>query len=368
MQNTIPENIPTPALLIDEATARRNIQRLATYAKGRNIGVRPHTKTHKSLLMAHAQLDAGAIGLTVAKVGEAEIMAEAHHDLLLAYPALDPARTGRLAALALRRIVRVAVDSAFAADALAAAARSAGSTLGILVDLDIGFHRTGLQSPQLALELAQHVSRTAGLRLDGLFFYPGHIVAKPEDQPAVLASIDAVLEETIMLWKKHGLEASIVSGGSTPTGYQSHMLKAVTEIRPGTYIYNDRNCLTGNWCTLDDVAATIVCTVISDAVPGKCVLDAGTKTLTSDRLLGDPTNQQGSGLIVEYPNAKIVRCSEEHGEVDLSQCDRRPKLGERVRVIPNHICPCVNLQDSMYLRHADGSIETLRIEGRGKLS
>ncbi|MCE9589343.1 MAG: alanine racemase [Planctomycetes bacterium] len=363
-----PPDIPTPALVIDEPTARRNLTRLAQYAKGKGLGVRPHTKTHKSLLMAREQLKAGAVGLTVAKVGEAEVMAKVGEDLLLAYPALDPARTGRIAALARDKTIRVAVDSAFAADALADAARRAGATIGILVDIDVGFHRTGMQTPAQALALAQHVSKTKSLRLDGLFFYPGHIVAKPDEQTAILAPIEAMLEETITLWKKNGLEAKIVSGGSTPTGTQSHHLKALTEIRPGTYIYYDRNCITGNWCAIDDVAAVIVCTVISDAVPGKCVLDAGTKTFTSDRLVGDATNQHGSGLIIEYPQAKIVRCSEEHAEVDLSLCDRRPKLGDRVRVIPNHICPCVNLQDQMYLRHEDGTIETLPIEGRGKLS
>lgn len=368
MLTTIPSDIPTPALVVDELTARRNIQRLASYAKSRGVGVRPHTKTHKSILMAREQMKAGAVGLTVAKVGEGEVMAGVSDDLLLAYPALDAARTGRIAKLAKGRTMRVAVDSAFAADAIASAAREAGVTIGILVDLDVGFHRTGVQSPQLALDLARHVSKTKGLRLDGLFFYPGHITAKAEDQPTVLAPIEAMLEETVAAWKTDGLEAKIVSGGSTPTGYQTHLLKALTEIRPGTYIYYDRNCLQGNWCSIEDVAAVIVCTVVSDAVPGKCVIDAGTKTFTSDRLLGDPGNQMGSGLIVEYPEATIVRCSEEHGEVDLSKCQRRPKLGERVRVIPNHICPCVNLQNQMYLHHGDGTIEMLPIEGRGLLS
>ena len=143
-----------------------------------------------------------------------------------------------------------------------------------------------------------------------VFCYPGHIWGSAEEQARTLAPIDALLQETIDLWKRHGLKAGIVSGGSTPTGYQSHHLRSLTEIRPGTYIYNDRNCLAGNWCTLEDCAARIVCTVVSDAVPGKCVLDAGTKTFTSDRLILEPMSS-GHGLIVEYPRAKIVRLAME---------------------------------------------------------
>jgi D-serine deaminase-like pyridoxal phosphate-dependent protein len=148
--------------------------------------------------------------------------------------------------------------------------------------------------------------------------------------------------------------------------FASHRMPAVTEIRPGTYVYFDRNCVIGKWCQPEDVAARVICTVVSDAVPGKVVLDAGNKTLTSDRVFNDLNG--GFGLILEYPQAKITRLSEEHGEVDLSQSDRRPKLGERVSVIPNHICPCVNLQESAYLQHADGSLEKLNIEAKGKLS
>jgi D-serine deaminase-like pyridoxal phosphate-dependent protein len=368
---TIPimmQDVPyTPALVIDEQAVERNLKRLADYTKPHGIGIRPHTKTHKSIRMAKRQLHYGAVGLTVAKVGEAEVMAQAGDDLLLAYPALDPARTGRVAELAKSKTIRLALDSLTSAQALGAAAASAGSTLGVLVDLDIGFHRTGLQSPAAALELAQQVSKIKGLRLDGLFFYPGHVFLKnPADVPAQLKPIADLLQQTIDLWAKNGLQAKIVSGGSTPTAYFSHLIPQQTEIRPGTYIYNDTNCLAVQCCKLEDCAARITCTVISDAVPGKCVLDAGTKTFTSDRNGINPDS--GSGYIVEYPQAKIVRCSEEHGEVDLSKCDRHPKLGERVTVIPNHICPVVNLQDVVFLRHADGALEKMPVDARGKLS
>lgn len=362
------ENVPyTPAMVIDEPTVERNLKRLADYAAKHNIGIRPHTKTHKSIRMAKRQLHYGAVGLTVAKVGEAEVMAQAGDDLLLAYPALDPARSGRVAELAKRKTIRLALDTPGAVEILGAVAANAASTLGVLVDIDVGMHRTGLQSPAAALQLAQKVSKTPGLRLDGLFFYPGHAWAtNQQDMAAQLQPVAQILQETLDLWAKAGLEAKIVSGGSTPTAYYSHLIPQQTEIRPGTYIYNDTNCISVGACTLEDCAARIVCTVISDAVPGKCVLDAGTKTFTSDRNILNPDS--GNGYIIEYPRAKIVRCSEEHGEVDLSKCDCRPKLGERVTVVPNHICPAVNLQDVLFLRHADGSLEKLPVDARGKLS
>jgi D-serine deaminase-like pyridoxal phosphate-dependent protein len=369
MGRSITEVEATPALVIDLPTVERNLARLADYAGQHRIALRPHTKTHKSLDMAMRQIRRGAAGLTAAKVGEAEVMAAASRDLLIAYPAVDPYRSTRAAELARGGAVtvRVAVDSAEGIDALAAAARGAGSSIGILVDLDVGFHRTGVPTPADALALAQRVARHSTLTLDGLLFYPGHVWSPPPEQPAELRRIDALLAETIDLWSRSGLEARIVSGGSTPTAYQSHLITKQTEIRPGTYIYYDMNEARAGFCTLDDCAATTVCTVVSTAASeGKVVIDAGTKTLTSDRNVKVPDS--GHGHVIEYPEAKIVRLSEEHGEVDVSGCAKRPKLGDRVTVIPNHICPCVNLRDSVWLRGEDGELTAMSVDARGRLS
>ena len=359
------ETLPTPAMVVDGAVVRRNASRLAAYAHAHGLKLRPHTKTHKSLRVARLQMQEGAIGLTVAKLGEAEIMAEACDDLLLAYPALDPWRTKHLGLLARRVTLKVGVDSAQAVDALADSARGAGTVIQILVDLDVGMGRTGVQSPQAALELAQHVERTEGVRLGGLMFYPGHVVSAANQQSEPLTKVATRLHETVELWRKHGLAATVVSGGSTPSAYQSHLVPQLTEIRPGTYIYNDSNTVRGGYCTLQDCAARIICTVVSNAVPNQVVLDAGTKTLTSD--LCAWARDSGHGYIVEYPDAKIFKLSEEHGQVDVSKCDRRPALGERVTVIPNHICPCVNLQDAVWWTEDGQPPERLPIEGRGKI-
>ncbi|CAA9399646.1 MAG: low-specificity D-threonine aldolase, partial [uncultured Phycisphaerae bacterium] len=252
-----------------------------------------------------------------------------------------------------------------AADALAAAARSAGATIGILVELDVGMRRTGVQTPGAALALAGHVAAQPGLRLDGVMFFPGHVWEKPDEQGAPLRAVDALLGETLALWRKGGLEAPIVSGGSTPTAFQSHLVTCQTEIRPGTYVYNDMNCVTGGYgVTLDDCAARVVCTVVSDAVPGQVVVDAGTKTLTSDRC--HPAPDSGHGHVVGLPGARVARLSEEHGMVDVTRCDRTPRVGERLRIVPNHICPCVNLQDRVYWNEA-GDVRPLPVDARGKV-
>lgn len=358
------EQVPTPAIVIDGAVARRNLKRLADYAKQHNLNVRPHTKTHKSVMVGRMQVELGAVGLTIAKVGEAQVMAEASRDLFMAYPAADPLRCAELARLARDVTIRVGIDSAVAADALAAAAKAAGTTIGVLVDLDVGMHRTGVQTPADALALAQHVSKSPGLRLDGIMYYPGFIKDDKDDSIKQLKDVDAKLAETTALWARSGLKAGIVSGGSTPTAYASHHVTSGTEIRPGTYVYYDMNGVHGGYVTLADCAARIHATVVSTAVPGQFVIDAGTKTLTSDKC--GPAPDSGHGHILEYPQAKIVKLTEEHGQVDVRESDRTPKVGDRVTIIPNHVCPCVNLQQQVYWNE-NNEIRPLNVDARGKV-
>lgn len=364
------DDLPTPSLVIDLPAVRRNVDRLALYVREHGLKLRPHTKTHKSRRLAAMQVEAGACGVTVAKAGEAQVLADAVDDLLLAYPAVDAPRCRLLAELAKRgKTVRVAVDSAFAADAIAdaiaAAAPEAGVTIGVLVDMDVGYGRTGVQTIEQALALAQHIDRTAGLRLDGLFIYPGHVRDTPDAQAAMLQTVEEKTAAAIALWSRHGLEAAIVSGGSTPSAYQSHLMPSVTEIRPGTYIFNDMNCVRGGYCELDDCAARFVATVVSDAVPGQVVIDAGSKTLSSDRNWAAPDS--GFGHIVEYPAAKITHLTEEHGQVDISPCDSPPRVGERVTVVPNHVCVCVNLQNEVWWRTDGQAVEPMPVDARGRL-
>ena len=360
------QDLPTPCILIDAAIVRRNIERLSSYARSHHLGLRPHTKTHKSIRLAKMQLDSGAIGLTVAKVGEAGVMMEVADDILMAYPAVDAGRCAQLARLARGRTIRVGIDSKYATDAIAAAARSEGTTIGILIELDVGYRRTGVQSAADALALGEHVSRASGLRLDGIMFFPGHLSHGPPsvNEPG-LRVIDEKLDESVDLWRRHGLEAKIVSGGSTPTAMQSHLIRCMTEIRPGTYIFNDMNCVRGSCAALEDCAARVLATVVSTAVPGQVVLDAGSKTLTSDPC--GPAPESGHGYLVEYPQATITKLSEEHAQVDITACDRAAKVGERVTIIPNHICPCINLHDQVWWREPGEVPRPLWIDARGKV-
>lgn len=304
--------------------------------------------------------------MTVAKPGEAEVMVAAGEDLLLAYPVIDPSRAERIASVARRCDLKVALDSDVAINCLAVAACKGEAIIGVLIDVDVGLHRTGVQSATEALRLAELVERTPGLELRGLFCYPGHVWNRRDDQASSLQKVTEALEETLHEFSKRGLRADTVSGGSTPTAYQSHLIPQLTEIRPGTYVFNDMNTVRGGFAELEDCAATVIATVVSDAVPDQVVIDAGSKTLGADRCI--PQLDSGHGCVIEYPAAKITALSEEHGQVDVSCCEVRPRIGDQLTIVPNHICPCINLHDMAWLRQADGPLQPLQIDARGKVS
>jgi D-serine deaminase-like pyridoxal phosphate-dependent protein len=372
------EQLPTPHVRIDLSIARANIERVAQYGAEHGLAIRPHTKTHKSLVMAQLQSRAGAIGLTVAKVGELEALVDATDDWLIAYPILDPARSRRAARLAHERTIRVGVDSIEAIDAVAAAACQEGTTLGILVDLDVGHHRTGVASPAAALRLARHVSTTHGVRFDGLMCFPGHLVPSNGDMAEGVRAYDAVLGEAIERLVGDGLPPPIVSGGSTPTFRYSHLAEHLTEIRPGTSIYNDRNTLLWGEAELSQCAARVVATVVSTAVAGKAVIDAGSKTLAADLCGADPSagfgqvlamgDRRAEGEESELQGVRISRLTEEHGELEIPPELPVPPLGSRVEILPNHICPCINLHDRVVLVEAPGKARWMPIDARGRLS
>ncbi len=359
---------PTPCLVIEQVVLQRNIRRMADYAAEHHLKVRPHIKTHKSRFIARLQLQAGAAGLTTAKVGEALEMAHETDDLLIAYPALDGPRTQRIATLALTARPIVAIDSAYAARALQGAAAAQDSLVGILIDLDLGVGRTGLQTPRQACELGKLVMKCSHLQLKGIFCYTGHVTGLTRSFEQAMAEAAAKIQETLDLFHAAGLPAPIVSGGSTPSAFHCHLAKQLTEIRPGTYVFNDLNSIGYGCATPADCAALIHATVVSSAVPGQVVLDAGSKTLTSDRLgPAVPLTDSLHGFIPQFPQARITKLTEEHAQVDVTRCIDRPRLGQRVQIIPNHICPWVNLQETAWLQTPEGLYEPLPIEARGML-
>jgi len=321
------------------------------------LRLRPHTKTHKIPALGARQLAHGAVGLTVAKVSEAEVMlASGVEDLLIAYPIFGAEKMRRLVEVARKTRVTVSVDSVEAARPISDAAQAAGIRIGVLAEVDAGLHRVGVQ-PALFLDLLRGLAQLDGIELRGMAFYPGHI--KSQDA-AALAALSTLISGLVAEAKAAGFELPIVSGGSTPTEWHSHEVAGMTEIRPGTYIFNDRNTILSGACGWDDCAATIIATVVSTAVPGQFVIDGGSKTFSSDRAAAE-----GFGVFLDAPDALFEKMNEEHGYVKHAGHTR--KVGDRVRILPNHICVAVNLHERIYGVRGEDVVETWTVDGRGKL-
>lgn len=357
--------LPTPVILVEEIVLNRNIERMAAYCREHKIALRPHSKTHKSLEIAQRQLAAGAIGLTVAKPAEAQVFAATGASLLIGYPPVTLSSLAVIDELRQTTDVTVALDSVEAIERLETIAFSGAPKVGVLVDVDLGMKRTGVGTPEESRQLAERISASASLRLDGLFCYPGHIDEPPSEQAAELTRANETILRHLECWARAGFSANIVSGGSTPTAYNSHVMSAVTEIRPGTYVFNDSNTLRGGHCQLADCAARVITTVVSTAVADRVVVDAGSKALARDQCLSEPA--KGYGFVLEYPQARVRSLNEEHGVLDVSACSRAPRIGERISIIPNHICPAVNLTDAIWLRTVDGSLKQLAVDARGRV-
>ncbi len=362
----ITESVPTPFLLVEEEIVRSNISRIHDYANQHGFAVRPHIKTHKSLRIAHMQLNSGAIGLATAKVGEAEVMAKLGPvDLTVAYPAVGPIRAERLAKLSLKQNVRVAVDSEYLLSELGSAALIHETTIGILVIFDTGLHRCGTADLGQIVKLAHLAETHHGLRFDGIQIYLGHLYGDAARNPQNFAQINQLWTPVFESLCAAGLAPATVSSGSTPSLKQTHYISHVNEIRMGTAIYNDYFGMKFGHCTPKDCATRVVATVVSDMVPGQLIFDAGSKALSAKQLLRHKNLELG--YIVEYPDARITRLHEEHGWVDVSRCNRPPKVGERLSIIPVNVSLCVNLYDHFYLLTCSGSLQKERVDARGCL-
>ena len=242
--------------------------------------------------------------------------------------------------------VTVALDSAFAARQLSDAARAAQVEIGVLAEVDAGLGRVGVAPGEPLLQLAQTIEKLPHLRLAGIAFYPGHIKSLDEAGQRAMAQLSELLSGILDDFRAAGIEIGIVSGGSTPTLFHSHEIHGLTEIRPGTYVFNDLNTIRSGGCALEDCAATILATVVSTARPGQMIIDGGSKTFSSDRL-ANPA-EVTFGQLVEAPGARFHKMNEEHGFIDLAHAEAEFRVGDRVRVIPNHICVAVNLHEKVY--------------------
>lgn len=350
----LPE-LPTPYLVVDRDRLDRNIADMVSYADSHGLALRPHAKTHKCHQIARRQLDAGADGLTVATVGEAEIFAAGGcDDLFIAYPLwVDRRRGERLRNLADRCRIAVGVDSAEGAEAIA---RHVGKAIEVLVEIDSGHHRTGV-APQLAGDVASAAQR-AGLTVRGLFTFPGHSYGPgmagraADDERLALGTAVAALQAV-------DIDASVVSGGSTPSAHRTGG-GPVTEIRPGVYVFGDAQQVELGTCSFDDVALSVAATVVSRGA-GRVTLDAGGKVLGADRA----TWSTGYGRLPDQPDARITALSEHHATVSWPEGVRRPDLGAVVPVIPNHVCATVNLADELVVVSNAQVVDTWPVAARG---
>ncbi|HEX9361369.1 MAG TPA: D-TA family PLP-dependent enzyme [Bradyrhizobium sp.] len=345
----------TPAAVIDMDRVERNIARIQAACDAAGVANRPHIKTHKSPMLANLQIAAGARGITCQKLGEAEVMADAGiDDILISYNLIGDEKMVRLGALQAKAKMTVAADNPVVIAGLPQAAAASGRPLSVVVECDTGRKRAGVETPAEAVALAREIAVSKGLVFAGFMLYPTE---------TGWAEAQRFYDEALAGVRAHGLDAKLVSTGGTPNLKNLGKLNGATEHRPGTYIYNDRMQVAAGVATWDDCALNIYSTVVSRAGPDRGILDAGSKTLTSDTGGG----LDGHGLILEHPEAKIARFAEEHGFLDLTRSNTRPNVGDVVRIVPNHVCVVVNMMDEVVMVRGEEIIGILPVAARGKL-
>lgn len=357
--------LDTPCMVVNERTMQLNIDEMQAQANSFGVHLRPHIKTHKTPQIALRQIAAGAIGITCAKLGEAEVMVDAGiTDVLIAYPTIGDLKIKRLLSLMERARIVVAVDSREAAAALSQAMSAAERTLEVYIEVDTGQHRSGVLAGSPTVTFGIDVARLPGLRLIGVFSHEGHANTQPPEFIAgVATAAGEALVETAEELRRHGVDISVVSVGSTPAAAITPGVAGITEMRPGTYVFKDTTAFRYGVFGPDRCAARILATVVSHAAPDRCIFDAGSKTLSLDKSHGHP----GHGYVIGHPGAIIHALSEEHGWVQIPADDPGFAIGDRVEIIPNHICPTVNLMDELLIVRDGRVIDAWQVAARGKI-
>lgn len=346
------EDIDTPAFIVDEAIALRNITALQQHCNKAGLKFRPHIKTHKSVRIAKHQTDAGAIGINCQKIGEAEVMADGgFDDILITFNIIGLSKLERLKSLHDRLPkLTVTADNQYVLEGLGATFQYSERPLLVMIECDTGGGRCGVQTPDEAVSLINAMRDLPGIQFAGLMTYPG--VGCGEAAGNFMKKASAKLNS-------QGIKDFEVSTGGTPDMWQAHSDGIFTEYRAGTYIYNDRSLLVRGTCKEADCAGRVLATVVSMPTPTRAVIDAGSKALTSD-LLG----LEGYGYVAERPDVQIVGLSEEHGVLRVA-ANSGLQVGDRIRIIPNHVCVVSNLFDSVWLKEVSGQYVPLPIDARG---
>ena len=360
-------DLDTPALLVDIDKLRHNIDDMARFAADEGIQLRPHAKTHKTPQIGKLQLEAGAVGLTVAKLSEAEVFIDAGcGDILVAYPLVGERNHRRLIQLMRRAQISTTLDHPEIAEALSRAMSAANLELPVLVEVDTGLRRCGVLPGAPARDLALAVARLPGLRFAGILTHEGHaqLAGAPDAVRETGLSAGEMMAATAELIRKSGLEVETISVGLTATAKITATVAGVTETRPGIYVFYDRSEVLHQVVDSERCAATVLATVATRPTPERIILDAGTKALTSDRAGVSPPTA-GHGIVLGHPDWQLNSLSEEHGAT-IVPFDDPVRIGERVQIIPNHICPVVNLFDKMRVKRGDEVIDEWRVAARGK--
>jgi len=340
---------------------------MANVARENGVALRPHVKTHKIPRIAREQLEAGAAGITVAKLSEAEVMVDGGiEDIFIAYPLVTEAKIRQAVWLGERVRLIVGVDSLEGARRLSEAAE--GRNLEVRLEVDTGLRRTGIPRDE-AVGLAGEIESMGNLDLTGIYTYRGAVLGGSKTLELEKAGLEEgrVMVSLAEQMRERGIRIKDASVGSTPTAEYVAKVEGVTEIRPGTYVFYDRMQARLGACSLDDCAAVVVCTVVSRPTRDLAIIDGGSKTFATDVAPGaEPLNLEGYGHIVGYPDAVLERLTEEHGMLSLDEdCDL--EVGDTLQIIPNHICSTVNLHDQVYLVGEDGAVEETRVAARGKV-
>lgn len=347
--------LDTPCVLIDLDRVEANLARAQAHADKAGLKLRPHIKTHKLPRFAKRQIELGAVGITAQKLGEAEVMADAGiGDIFLPYNIVGAAKLARLKALNERVTIKVTADSPDTVAGYARTFAGAGKGLTVLVECDTGMGRCGVQTPEQALMLARQIGASPGLAFGGLMTYPA--AGKPEEAVRWLGAAKALFDQA-------GIAVPEISSGGTPDMWRSGTDRIVTEYRPGTYIYFDRYQVARGAATLEDCALTVLTTVVSRPTATRIVIDAGSKALTSDTL-----GMQGFGLVMGSDGIVVQSLSEEHGVIELDGPSDTPRIGETLRIIPDHACVVSNLFDKVTLIRGDEVVETVAVAARGKVA
>ena len=348
------QDIDTPAIIVDLKIVKENINAYQKYCNDVGITLRPHIKTHKIPALAKLQVKAGAVGITAQKISEAEaIISEGGiDDVLITYNIIGEKKLRALLDLAKKVKVSVVADSSFCVKGLSKTFKGAGEPISVLVECDTGANRCGVTSPHLACELAELINRSPGLIFEGLMTYP------PTSQAQ---KINSFLSNAKKLIEAKNIAVNTISVGGSPDMWKVQDIPVATEYRIGTYIFNDRSLVEKEICSEDQVALTVLATVVSTPTKNRAIIDAGSKVLTTD-LFG----MKDHGRIVNFPDLRIIQLTEEHGTI-VSDQNTNLEIGQKILIIPNHACVVTNMLDEVTVITAERNVRNMKVIGRGKV-